>query len=151
MSTYKWTTGLPTWTILQKRQSQWSIISMTCVTMAVLLLKSMQASNPKKVKKTVGWFILRRHHLAGLLLVGTTIGVGLLLPMLGWCRTSMTTINSPRMKLISKKRFIQCSRKQLSSGIPSYTTTNLVTVGFLLHLTRQSMGLSRLGTPLTNL
>ena len=37
----------------------------------------------KKVKKTVGWFILRRHHLAGLLLVGITIGAGLLLPMLG--------------------------------------------------------------------
>ena len=48
-----------------------------------IALKNTQVSNPKKVKKTVGWFILRRHHLAGLLLVGTTIGVGLLLPMLG--------------------------------------------------------------------
>ena len=151
MSIYKWTTGLPTWTILQKRQSQWSIISMICVTMAVSLLKNMQVSSPKKVKKTVGWFIPRRHHLAGLLLVGTTIGVGLLLPMLGWCRTSMTTTNSPRMKPISKKRFIQCSRRQPSSGTPSYTTTRPVTVGFLLHLTRQSMVLSRSEIPSTNL
>ena len=151
MSTYKWTTGLPTWTILQKRLSQWSIILMTCATMAVSLLKSMQASNPKKAKKMDGWFIPRQHHSDGPLLVGTTIGVGLLLPMLGWCRTSMTTINSPRMKLILKKRFIQCSRKQLSSGTPSYTTTRLVTVGFLLHLTRQNMELLRLGIPLTNL
>ena len=31
-----------------------------------------------------GWLVhTRRHHLAGLLLVGTTIGAGLLLPMLG--------------------------------------------------------------------
>ena len=48
-----------------------------------IALKNTQVSNPKKVKKTVGWFILRRHHLAGQLQVGIITGVGLLLPMLG--------------------------------------------------------------------
>ena len=56
-----------------------------------------------------------------------------------------------KMKLISKKRFIQCSRKQPSSGIPSCIMTKQVTVGYLLHPTHQSMEPSRLGIPLTNL
>ena len=37
----------------------------------------------KEGQETVGWFTPKLHHSAGLLLVGTTIGVGLLLPMLG--------------------------------------------------------------------
>ena len=118
--------------------------------MVVSLLRNTLASNPKMDKKMVGWSTLKQHHLAGLLRVGTTIGVGLQLLMLGWCRTSMTTINSPRTKLISKKRFTQCSRKQLSFGIPSCIMTNLVIVGCLLLLTHQNTVLLPLEIPLTN-
>ncbi len=138
LSTYKWTTGLPTWTVL-KRLNQWSIISMIWY-MAIIAAKRIcryrvQRRSRKRLAGSYqatpfGW---------------TTPGWNY---YWGWSPAANAWMMQnvydyykfTKDETYLKKRFIQCSKAAKFWTL--LAPTRPVTVGFLLHLTRQSTELS---------
>ncbi len=112
--------------------------------------KVMQVSSPKKVKKTVGRFIL--YDTIWLDYSGWNYLLGLVscCQCLDGAKRLWLLANSPRMKLILKERFIH-AQGNCYSGIPSCTTTRLVTVGFFSILLARTWNFITIGNTLTNL
>ena len=99
-------------------------------------------------------FIPSNYHSAGLTQVGIITGFGLAATMLGLMQKSSDYLQiHPRIETYLKEKFIQCSRKQPSSGIltSSLTTNPSDRWVFFTILNHLEHGTITIGIPLTNL